>query len=179
MARSFAQCQTSKDFLRHRLSLRLVSSIFTLRIPIRSHARHGPRSCVRVLAHILSFDCITIGISVEGRWKLALAEDHGRLIVIVTRFGVAGGGEVSPASSCSRRKVERFSCGQLRNPGGKHLCFGGPRIAVTSDSPTTPNKCLRKLTAAIPDSLLPFILLTFLVVARRFETIVQRQRPSI
>jgi hypothetical protein len=35
------------------------------------------------------------------------------------------------------------------------------------------------LTAAIPDSLLPFILLTFLVVARRFETIVQRQRPSI
>src|SRR6476661_5302584 len=61
-------------------------------------------------AHILSFDCITTGISVEGRWQLALAEDHGRLIVIVTHLGVAGGGEGDDAKlaqcqpfRCSRR----------------------------------------------------------------------------
>ena len=80
-------------------------------------------------AHILSFDCITTGISVEGRWQLALAEDHGRLIVIVTHLGVAGGGEGDDAKLAQ--------CQPFRRSQRVRCCFADDRrIGFQDSSPT-------------------------------------------
>ena len=46
----------------------------------------------KIASTFVSFLAITTtGISVEGRWKLALAEDNRRLVIIVAHLGISGG----------------------------------------------------------------------------------------
>ena len=68
------------------------------------------------------------------------------LIIISRTLALPFRMSLLPASTAFRLKAARLDCDQLRNFGGKYLCFGEPSILVTSASLTTPMRCRLTLT---------------------------------